>query len=150
MNNKTLFPVIDQPVVNNDVSQYERHYKASADFDFEQGDFILDGSGKIKRSSGKEAWIQWCIKSVMTQRLAHLAYSADYGCELEEALSETDHKALISSLERTISEALMVNPRTEYVRDFSFEQENDALKCSFVVKGHEWEEVNIEQITISL
>ena len=44
-------------------------------------------------------------------------------------------KAVESAIERTISEALLVNPRTEYVRQFEFVWNGDAVSVSFVLKA---------------
>ena len=56
------------------------------------------------------------------------------------ALKEKTNAAVESAVERTITEALLVNPRTEYVRGFEFTWNGDELFCSFTVKGIDWEE----------
>ncbi len=65
---------------------------------------------------------------------------------LYEAFKQADKEAVESALERTITEALMVNPRTEYVRGFEFIWDSDGLHCEFIVKGKEWEEQHIDVI----
>ena len=94
-------------------------------------------------STGKEAFMQWCRKTVMTERDAFLAYSTDIGVEAEAALAQGDHAAVESALEKTITEALMVNTHTEYVRGFEFEWAADELRMTFTVKGKEWEETSV-------
>ena len=47
------------------------------------------------------------------------------------------------SIERTVTEALMVRPATEYVKDFVFEHDGDSLKVTCTVKGKEWNEDTI-------
>ena len=42
----------------------------------------------------------------------------------------------------------MVNKHTEYVKDFSFTREPDGLRCTFLVKGRNWEEQQLG-VTIS-
>ena len=60
---------------------------------------------------------------------------------VKAAREETDIKAVESSIQRTITEALMVNPETEYVRNFRFSWDGaGSLQVVFVVKGHEWDE----------
>ena len=44
-----------------------------------------------------------------------------------------------SMVQRTITEALMVNPRTEDVRDFAFSWDGDSMHCTFTVKGVRWD-----------
>lgn len=48
--------------------------------------------------------------------------------------------------ERTITDAIMVNPRAENVRDFQFTWEGDQMHVTFKVKGSNWD----EEIEISL
>ena len=66
----------------------------------------------------------------------------DYSCVCSYELLE---KAVESAIERTISEALLVNPRTEYVRQFEFVWNGDAVSVSFVVKG-----VDIDEFKVSI
>ncbi|MDN5345122.1 MAG: hypothetical protein PWQ18_1236 [Clostridia bacterium] len=80
---------------------------------------------------GAEAWVQWCIKTVLTERFAYLIYSPNYGCELEKALQQPSRRAVEAELERTITEALLADPRTEMVKDFSFSWQGDQVKVSF-------------------
>lgn len=63
------------------------------------------------------------------------------GVEMEDALAQDDEKTVESMVERTIRDALLVNPRTEWVRDFEFEWNGDSMNCSFKVKGKEWDKV---------
>lgn len=120
MAEKNLFPVFDVPEIAEPTQVENRRYKPSVFFDFEAGDFRLDGAYRMTPSTGKEAYMQWCRKAVMTERDAFLAYSTDIGIEGEAALAESDRAAVESALEKTITEALMVNTHTEYVRDFEF------------------------------
>ena len=61
-------------------------------------------------------------------------------------MDNDDEKTVESMVQRTITDALMVNPRTEDVRDFSFTWNGDSMHCSFKVKGIDWDET----ITISI
>jgi len=143
MADKNLFPVFDVPEINTPAPAEEQKYKPSVYFDYELGDFRRDGANKLVAADGKEAWKQWCIKTVLTERMERMAYSSDIGIELDDALKQADRQAVESALERTITEALMVNPRTEYVRGFQFTWASDSLYCEFIVKGKEWEEQHI-------
>ena len=143
MAKETLFPVFDVPEINTQTQAKTRHYKPSVYFDFEKGDFRQDGAYRMTTSTGKEAFMQWCRKTVMTERDAFLAYSTDIGVETEAALAQGDHAAVESALEKTITEALMVNTHTEYVRGFEFEWAADELRMTFTVKGKEWEETTV-------
>ena len=108
-------------------------------FDYETGDFLRDGSGNMVPADGREAYRQWCLKTVMTERFTCLSYTTDIGTEMIEALAHADRAAVESAVERTINEALMVNPKTEYVRDYVFSWRNETLGCTFNVKGQDWD-----------
>lgn len=138
-----LFPVFDVPELVTDTAAEEQKYKGSVYFDYKNGDFKRDGAGRMMTSEGREAYAQWCMKVAMTERQRHLSYNSDIGTEIEEAMAQADIEAVKSSIERTITEALMVNKATEYVRDFEFEYLPGELRCSFVVKGKEWEEIRL-------
>ena len=143
MAEKNLFPVFEVPEIKISTSAEEQKYKPSVYFDYELGDFRRDGANKLVVAEGKEAYKQWCIKTVLTERMERLAYSSDIGIELHDALKQADRQAVESALIRTITEALMVNPMTEYVRRFEFTWSSDSLYCEFIVKGKEWEEQSI-------
>lgn len=143
MAENNLFPVVEVPEIETPTQKDTRVYKPSVYFDFEVGDFRLDGAYRMTTSTGKEAFMQWCRKVVVTERDAFLAYSTDIGTEKESALAETDRAAVESALEKTITEALMVNTHTEYVRDFEFSWSADELRITFTVKGKEWEQTTL-------
>lgn len=127
-----LYPVFEVPeLVEQQQTEPAPKYGKSWLFDFEKGDFVVDGAGRIVIAEGYTAWVQWCVKTVLTQRFAHVIYSFDYGTELEEALKQPSRKAVEAELERAITEALLADPRTEMVRDFTFEWEGDIVKVSF-------------------
>lgn len=140
---ETLFPVFDVPDIDTQSQEDSRPYRPSVYFDFEKGDFRLDSAYRMTVSTGQEAYIQWCRKVVETERDTCMAYSTDIGIEGESALAESDGAAVESALEKTITEALMVNVHTEYVKDFRFSWTADELHMSFTVKGKEWEEITI-------
>lgn len=117
--------IVESPLA---IPEYPKSYL----FDFEKGDFARDGTGKVIIADGHTAWVQWCVKTVLTERFAYLIYSNDYGVEIEKALTEKQRKAVESEIERTITEALLMNIRTESVTDFLFEWEGDNLLVSFI------------------
>lgn len=121
-------------------TDYDVEYRKSVAFDLEKGDFILDGSNRMLVCDGIEAFKMWCYKMAITQRYSCIAYDDEIGTELEESTSAQEQEVIELELERAITEALLVNPRTEYVRDFSFVWNADEVVCTFVVKGIELEE----------
>ena len=77
MAEKQLYPVFEVPdfVAKKNEENRKQQYKPSVYFDYATGDFRLDGAGRMAGASGREAYMQWCIKTVMTERDAFLAYS---------------------------------------------------------------------------
>jgi len=130
-----LFPTFPEIEIYDqaEVDRAEGYLPAHA---FSGGDFVLDGTGRIKIRDGEEAWKQWCVKCLCTQKGAHAAYGDDYGIEGEEALQEPTRAAVQSHLERTITEALLLHPFTIRVYKFEFSMdENNDLQVSFIVEG---------------
>lgn len=131
---ETLFPVIQQSQLIKEQDIYDKQLRKSFSWDIEKGDFILDGGGRVAESSGLEAYEIWCRKAVATVRYGCLAYPPEIGTELDRAMKKKTRKACETAIERTIKEALKANPRTEYVRGFSFTWEGDHVKVDFTVK----------------
>ncbi len=136
-----LYPTVNLPsLMKPQVADSEKKYRSAPLFDFEKGDFVKDGANRIVFADGKEAFAAWCLKVCVTERGTKLAYSDKIGTEIMSAIKEPDAESVKSSIERTITEALMVNPATEYVKNFSFSIDGDHLFVSFVVKGKNWAE----------
>lgn len=146
---QSLYPTFKLPAVVADRQQSKKKsYKQSFFFDYATGDFLRDGANRLVLAEGREAFCQWCLKQCVTERGTKLAYSDKIGVEIVKAAQEeSDVKAIESAIQRTITEALMVNPETEYVKNFRFAWGGaDSLLVSFVVKGHEWDE---DTLTVS-
>ena len=143
MAEKQLFPVFDVPEIVTPTAAEEQKFKPSVFFDYDLGDFRRDGANKMVEVDGREAFCQWCMKVARTERFEFLSYGTDIGVEMYDALAQADHAAVESAVERTINEALMINPKTEYVRDFEFNWKGESLDCNFTVKGQEWEEFRL-------
>jgi len=127
-----LYPTFEPPtIVEQEQLQLAPEYPKSYLFDFEKGDFVLDGAGRIAIADGHTAWVQWCVKTVLTERFAYLAYSWNYGVEIDEALKQPTRALVEMEIERTITEALLADPRTKLVTDFSFKWHADELYVSF-------------------
>lgn len=142
-----LFPVFELPEIP-DNPEYDEKYKPSVYFDFETGDFLRDGASRMVPSAGREAYMQWCLKTVQTERESCLAYGDDIGTEFEDMKSLPDQESRESEIERTITEALLVHPATEYVRNFIFTHIGDEIYVAFDVKGFPWEEIETMEITV--
>lgn len=135
-----LFPVVDVPEFEEDEEDYDREYRPSPAWDLTTGDFVRDTTGKILMNEGLEAYRIWCVKAVQTARYGCAAYDEDIGSEIEAAMKEADENAVELAIERTITETLLENPRTESVEDFSFSWKGDSVKVVFWVHGIEQEQ----------
>ena len=144
-----LYPAFEMPeIVEQQQTEPAPRYGSSWFFDFGTGDFAIDGAGKVIQTDGHTAWAQWCVKTVMTERLACLAYSWDYGTEVEKALKKPTRAMIEAEIERTITEALLVDPRTELVRDFAFRWHADELYVSFTIVPVIGEPARIEGVRL--
>lgn len=128
-----LFPTFDAPsLVEQSSEEPAPKYGRSWLFDFSRGDFVLDGSGRVTTTDGHSAWAHWCVKSILTERFARLAYGPGYGIEREHVLRQSGRPAVEAEVERAITEALLSDPRTQAVREFTFAWQGDQLLVSFV------------------
>ncbi len=143
---KNLFPVFDVPSTLAEEPEITERYLPAPMWNVETGDFVMDGAGKLLYGSGYDAWVLWCTKSILTQRWAHCAYSPNAGIEADEAFKEPGHKAVESTFERTITEALLSDPmgRTAQVRDFVFSWEGDNLWLECTVVGRDGNTASIK------
>lgn len=121
-------------------------YRNGVAFDYEIGDFPRDGMNKMLDSTGIESWKSWCINCLHTERYKHLAYSSDFGIEIDAAFRATSREEAESILTRQISEALMADPygRTKYVSEIIFDwTAPDAVVVTVTIHG-------IEDVTIDV
>lgn len=146
MAENNLLPVVDVPEVVEEQTVYDVQYKRSMAWDPELGDFVRSTTGKVEEAEGKNAYGTWCLKAVQTERYKCLAYSDEIGAEMERALGSDDIETVESMVRRTVTEALLVNPRTEAVVDFKFQWEGDEMHCRVTVKGVEFDDNIIIEI----
>jgi hypothetical protein len=108
----------------------------------------MDGARKLQYGNGFEGWVLWCVKTVLTQRWAHLGYSANSGIEAEQGFAETSRRAAESVFERTVTEALLADPmgRTTQVRNFRFTWHGggDGLLIECDILGHDGNSATIK------
>lgn len=92
-----------------------------------------------KRISGMiddtEAILQAVYKALNTERCAYVIYTSQYGVELERLVGQ-DYDFIVSDLERTITEALLIDDRITGVSDFTVQKTAvDSLLASFTVNS---------------
>lgn len=128
-----LFATFEIPDELEDLETEGPEYGQEWQFDFELGDFVMVG-GRPVLLDPYQSWVQWCVKAVKTERFIHLAYSDDYGAELEQMSSHASRADAETFLEEAITDALEVDPRTGSVSAFEFEWLGDRLGVSFTVE----------------
>lgn len=119
-------------------SEQKTGYRNGVAFDGKLGDFLRDGMNKMLDSDGIESWKSWCFNCLQTERYKHLAYSSDFGIELDKAMKATSREEAESILTREITEALMADPykRTKYIEEITYDwTEPDAVAVSVVIRG---------------
>lgn len=111
-----------------EATQSEVKFGRSWKFDFSSGEFVTTPTGKIAQSTEIEAWLEWCQKSVNTDRYRSLVYSRQYGQEYEDLIGRHLTRAgNESEIKRITTECLMIDPRTAGVENFSFKWDGDAV-----------------------
>lgn len=121
-------------------------YRNGVSFDNQGGDFRRDGKNRMLDSTGIESWQSWIINCLQTERYKHLAYSTDFGIELDAVFAAASRSEAESILTRQISEAIMADPygRTEYIEDIEYDwTAPDSVEVRLIVHG-------IEDITIDI
>ena len=101
-------------------------YKPAPLFDYETGDFLMNGSGQIITADKITAYTQWCKNVIATCRYNHDAYGDYIGIDWNAVFSAPTRDEAESIIESEISEALACDPygRTEYVQSVDCEWHN--------------------------
>lgn len=101
-------------------------------YDYKNNRVITTTDGKTIRTDEHNSYLYWVYKVLMTERFACVAYSNDYGVEIE-AIIESDYSKPVaeSEIARSITEALEIDERTKKVYDFSFKWEADKINIHF-------------------
>ena len=114
-------------------------YRNGVAFDYEiLGDFTRDGRNRLLDSTGIESWKSWCINCICTERYKYLAYSTDFGIELDKVFAAGSHEEAESILTREITEAIMADPygRAAYVESIEYDwKAPDAIEARVTVQG---------------
>lgn len=143
---ENLFPTADIPVFTPESDNYDTTYRPSIQWDLSTGDFVRTPANKIPLSSGTEAYKVWCVKAVYTERYTCLAYSDEMGTEMDDAISYNDENAVELAIQRTIQEALMMNPRTVSVENFEFTWNGGCVRVRFTVNSVEEEPFTVDAV----
>lgn len=133
--------IVDVPEFLEEDAEYDTQYKRTMKWDVEKGDFVRDGANRVEECAGEEGFMVWCYKTAMTERYSCPAYPDEIGVEMEDATDDDEADIIESQVERAITEAIEVNPRTEWIGDFEFSWDGDEMHFSFCVKGVGFDQV---------
>lgn len=87
----------------------------------------------VSRNDAIKIWILKTL-NMQTSRFNHMAYSNDYGNEIEKLFNIPCAESILKSeLKRLIEEALYVNPYITKITDFNFKKEGSKVKSNFTV-----------------
>ena len=125
----SIFPTIQaEPLPMEEPNQKQVQFGRSVRFDFNAGEFIMTPTGKIAQSADIEAWLEWCQKSLNTERYRYLIYSRSFGQEYDDLIgSHLTREGNESEITRMTTECLLVDPRTASVQDFTFQWQDDRV-----------------------
>ena len=149
MDDENLYPSgYEDEIVDDDEVEEEWPigYRPGVAFDFETGDFIRDGRNRLLEASGVESWQQWCMNCLQTERYKHLAYSDDFGIEVDEVFQAESREEAESILTRQITEAILADPygRAAYIDAIDYDwTAPDAIQATMTIVG-------IADVTIDL
>jgi Protein of unknown function (DUF2634) len=102
-------------------------------WDFDKNEFILK-DGKFQVVSGKEAVKVWIWKALNTARYRYLAYSFDYGSEIETLVGSVYSNGLVKSeIERYLKEALLINLYIKGISNISINIDDNKIDIAFDV-----------------
>lgn len=121
-------------------------YRNGIAFNYQRGDFVRDGMNRLADSDGVESWKSWCINCLQTERYKHLAYSSDFGIELDAAFRASSREEAESILTRQITEAILADPyeRAAYIEEIIFDwTAPDTLAVEVTIHG-------IDDVTIDV
>ena len=125
----------------NDETDGPIGYMDSVYFEESIGDFVRDGHYRLKGATGIEAWEQWCINCLLTERDAYPSYGSKFGIATKEAFKAETREEAESILTLEINEGLMNDPygRTEAVEDiiYNWIGAGDGVEIIVTVRGIE-------------
>lgn len=138
---ENLFPADEQELDEDEEMEDDGEpvgYLNSIFFDDTIGDLKRDGQNALVTATGTEAWIQWCINCLLTEKNTLPAYGTEFGIDTSGLFGESDRETIEDILTMEITEALEADPyeRTVSVASVSFNWlEPDAVEAEIEVVG---------------
>lgn len=124
-------------------------YGSTVQFDFEKHEFILSPTGKQKSVESSDAWGEWCIKAMSTERYRYLIYDDRYGEEIDTLLGTSrPHEVIESEIRRMTRDCLLCDPRTAQVDDFQFQWLTDGIMFSCRLVNTQGDELTLTRTVV--
>lgn len=133
-----LFPTVGTAAATyvDEAASDTVNYGKTVQFDFEKHEFILSPAGRQKTVTSSDAWGEWCVKALCSERYKYLIYSDNYGEEIDTLLGKSyPRKVVESEIRRMVKDCLMVDRRTASVDNFQFTWIDDGIMFSCDVKN---------------
>lgn len=146
-----LFPTVGvtSSTYVDEMASDKINYGKTVQFDFEKHEFILSPTGRQKTVTGSQAWAEWCVKALSSERYKYLIYSDNYGEEIDTLLGKSYPKKVIESeIKRMVKDCLLADKRTASVSDFNFTWIDDGIIFSCSVKNIIGENITISRTVV--
>jgi hypothetical protein len=95
-------------------------YPTAPLFDFETGDFVRDGAGRIVQADGYTAWAQRTLKAILTRRGASPLYAPTFGTLLDVDQRISTRAAREQAIEADVRQVCLRDPATRSVDGFTW------------------------------
>ena len=146
-----LFPTVGvtSSTYVDEMASDKINYGKTVQFDFEKHEFILSPTGRQKTVTGSQAWAEWCVKALSSERYKYLIYSDNYGEEIDTLLGKSYPKKVIESeIKRMVKDCLLADKRNASVDDFNFTWIDDRIIFSCSVKNIIGENITISRTVV--
>ncbi len=131
-----LYPSFEPPSMFEEEEGTQAEDVVAPKFNEEKERIEVNGVGQAVIGDEKDAYRFWAIKCCLTERYQYAAYSDDFGVEFGTIIRANYPRSIAESeIERTIAEALSVDPRTVAVDNFSFEWKGDSVWMTYRVES---------------
>ena len=109
-------------------------------------DFIRDGKNCVQSASPVDAWKQWCVNCLCTERYASPLYSTDFGIAITAILHAETKEEAEAMFRAEAKEALEADPygRTDYVGEIAFAWGADSVSVTVEVVGVDGATIDFE------
>lgn len=139
-----IYPKIELPTLTAPTSESTLSNKISPKFDWLYGEFSFSKDKRIRFDDPKESFKSWCLKILCTERGTRACYSDKIGVEFEQRFQNPSPQSVKSAIVRTITESLMIHPRTIAVKNFRFAVNADQVTVSFDVLARDFGTISLD------